>query len=130
MRIDWREIESPIITAEQCAVRLFEAARTKSSRRNLDFDLRFETVMAKVSAGRCEATGIPFDMRAKPQSGPDLPFRASLDRINNLRGYHDDNVQVVCKMYNSAKFSWGDEDVMIMAVALVNHQVGLILAKR
>ena len=128
MRNHWKTISTVPISPEQCAVKLWEAARAKASQRKLDFDLSFHTVLKGVLRGRCEVTGIPFDMRAKPHQGTDLPFRASLDRIDNRRGYHDDNVQVVVKIYNQAKFSWEDEDVLTMAVSLVSHQVGLVLA--
>lgn len=122
MRVDWRTITFKPITAHDVASRLYNAARNKAAGRKLDFDLKFNTVFRQVDRGYCMVTGIPFDMRDSPVHGIDLPFRPSLDRIDNTRGYFDNNVQVVVKMYNTAKYYWNDEDVLIMAKGLVSSQ--------
>ena len=121
MRMDWNDYEGEALTAEEVAVRLYDAARLKSKRRKLDFDLKFNDVLRQVAAGTCRVTGIPFDMRAKPARGCDLPFRASLDRIDNTRGYFRDNIQVVVKIYNHSKWTWNDEDVWLMAKGILGQ---------
>lgn len=123
-RVNWRTIKAPALSPEQVAVKLYDAAKGKAQSRGLEFNLRFGTVLAGVKAGRCAMTGIPFDMRQKPQGGLDFPFRASLDRIDNTRGYLDDNVQVVTKIFNTAKWVWNYEDVLEMARGLMEKQHG------
>ncbi len=118
-RENWRSIKSPSLTPEQVAVKLYDAARGKAAARRLEFNLQFNTVLGGVKAGRCALSGIPFDMRLKPRGGMDFPFRASLDRIDNTVGYLDSNVKIVAKIYNSAKWSWNDEDVMQLAEGLM-----------
>ncbi len=120
-RVNWRTIRAPRLTPEQVAVKLYDAAKGKAASRKLDFALDFNDVLARVRFGRCEMTGIPFDMRQKPYSGMDLPYRASLDRIDNTRGYVTGNIHVVAKIYNTAKFMWNDEDVLYMAQMLVTR---------
>jgi predicted DNA-binding transcriptional regulator AlpA len=57
--------------------------------------------------GKCAVSGIPFRMeqmgRAKMR-----PFAASLDRINNERGYVPGNVRLVCQCINMLMNEWGD----------------------
>jgi hypothetical protein len=121
-RQNWRDIESPLLTAEQTAVKLYDGAKGKAKARNLEFNLQFNTVLGGVKAGRCAMTGIPFDMRQKPAGGADMPFRASLDRIDNTVGYLNTNIQIVVKMYNNAKWAWNDEDVIYFAEAIMEQQ--------
>jgi hypothetical protein len=127
-RVNWRTVRSPLLTPEQVAVKLYDAAKGKAAARKLEFNLHFNTVLGGVKAGQCAMSGILFDMRQKPY-GMDFPFRASLDRIDNTLGYLDSNVQIVCKIYNSAKYVWNDEDVIRLAIALTRrsheHKAGL-----
>jgi hypothetical protein len=120
-RVNWRTIKSPLLSPEQVAVRLYDAAKGKAVSRGLSFDLEFNTVLIGVQRGRCEVSGIPFDMRKKPYGAMDFPFRASLDRIDNTLGYTCSNVKVVAKIYNTAKWVWNDEDVIQLARALARR---------
>lgn len=119
MRRNWRQVKSYSLTDEEVAVRLYNSAKNKSAKRGLEFTLEYYDVLERVKGGKCEVTGIPFDQRAKPYRGVDLPFRASLDRVDNTRGYHKDNIMVVCKLFNHAKYMWNTEDVLYMARKLV-----------
>jgi hypothetical protein len=46
--------------------------------------------------GKCEASDLPFDLNAEVSRNPFFP---SLDRIENDKGYLDDNVRVVVKAF-------------------------------
>ena len=121
-RKDWRQAKTRQLSVRDVAEKLYYSARKKASSRGLVFALDFEDVLHKVALGRCAVTGIPFDMRLKPSKWCDLPFRASLDRIDNTIGYVPTNVQVVCKIYNHAKWTWNDDDVLTMATALIGEK--------
>jgi hypothetical protein len=118
-RTDWRKAECRALDEEEVAWRLFQSARLKAKRRGLEFDLRFNDVLRQVKRGKCPVTGVPFDNRSKPLQGPDLPFRASLDRVDNTRGYFADNIMVVSKIFNHAKYNWNSDDVLKMARGIV-----------
>lgn len=106
-----------ILSDEEVAIRLFRSAQTRSKRREIDFDIELCDVLERVQKGICEATGVEFDRRA----GKSLPFRASIDRIDNEKGYIKGNIQIVCRIYNTAKWTWNHEDVMKMAYALMSR---------
>ncbi len=120
-RVNWRDVQTQELSFEECAVRLYDSARLKASKRGLVFNLKYNDVLIKVKKGCCAVTGIPFDMRAKPMFGPDLPFRASLDRIDNTRGYVPDNIAVVCRIYNHSKWNWNEEDVITLAKGVLGY---------
>jgi hypothetical protein len=122
-RHDWRDHVGHKIDHNECAWRLYDSAKNKAKSRGLEFTLRFNDVLNRVKLGKCEATGIPFDMREKPYYGTDLPFRASLDRRDNTKGYHADNIRVVCKIYNHSKWTWNEADVHRMARELIQKEV-------
>jgi hypothetical protein len=121
-RHDWRNANCVAIEPEEVAWRLFNSARNKAKSRGLTFDLRYNDVYRQVRKGHCARTGIPFDNRTKPITGPDLPFRASLDRIDNTKGYLPDNIAVVVKIWNHAKWVWNEEDVIRMAKGLLEQE--------
>ena len=62
-------------------------------------------------------TGLQFELR----SGGHFDRNAlgpTIDRIDSKRGYTEDNVQIVCLIYNLAKSNWNHDEVMLMVEAL------------
>jgi hypothetical protein len=51
------------------------------------------------------------------------PWSPSLDRIDPKIGYTLENTRVVVWIYNTAKNVFHDEDVMLMAQALINQSI-------
>ena len=64
----------------------------------------------------CSKTGVPLVI-----AGVDSPWSPSIDRIDNSKGYIDGNIQIVCVMYNRAKHTASDREVLQFAHALLNH---------
>ena len=62
---------------------------------------------------RCLRTGIPFEAKG--------PFAPSVDRIDSNLPYTEDNIQVVCWIYNRCKNSDTDEVVETFARKLIEH---------
>lgn len=110
-----------LLSPEEVAWKLYSSAKNGAPIRNKEFSLTYEDVLRLVKEGHCAMSGIPFDMNEKPFRGVDIPWRASLDRIDNSVGYLPGNIQVVCKMYNSAKYVWSDADVLKLAKALAER---------
>ena len=58
--------------------------------------------------GRCALTGMKMTLSAPAWS----PTRPSLDRIDNKRGYHKDNIRLVWTWVNIARGAWSDEQLI------------------
>lgn len=54
-----------------------------------------------------------------------VPNRASVDRIDSLKGYLPDNIQFVSYMANVAKNCFPEEELIKFCQAVTNHQMGI-----
>lgn len=110
---------NPVLAAK--ASNMSVAAKKRAEFLKIPFDLTGKWVLEKLLAGRCEATGIPFDLYDgdRDNSGHRRMFGPSLDQIKPRGGYTKDNVQVVCWCYNAAKSTGTDADVLRMAECLI-----------
>lgn len=70
------------------------------------------------SNGFCEVSGIPFS-DDKPDGSTVSPWQQSIDRIDASRGYHLDNIRIVCFAVNVAMREWGEDVLMRISQALV-----------
>lgn len=99
---------------ERRAAHLLMLARQRAGEKGLPFDLTSDWLLPKLQRGVCEVTGLPIEMLASRARA----WGPSLDRTDNSRGYTQDNVKLVCWMYNAAKGVSTHEDVMKLAGAL------------
>jgi hypothetical protein len=85
---------------------MIRGAATRAKQAGLPFDLGHykKEIQARVDAGFCELTGLPFNLNG--DRAWDTP---SLDRIDPKKGYIYSNVRVVCRAINCALGSWGEE---------------------
>ena len=94
--------------------------------RNKDFDLTLEYLkeLWESQNGICPFTG--FELEARTYDGKsDNPLNiksASLDRIDNSKGYVEGNVRFVSVMFNFARNTFSDEEVIEFAQAVVNNR--------
>jgi hypothetical protein len=95
------------------ANQLFENAKQRSRTAGLPITITRDWVAGALSSGRCAVTNIAFESRG--------PFAASLDRIDPSQGYTEENVQVVCWIYNRAKNKDDHEAVLKLARALCQN---------
>lgn len=107
-------------TPEGRAYGLWNNAKSRAKEKGWEFTLTIETIEKAIASGVCQVSGMPFDLSSDgyKQSCPRAP---SLDRKDSSKGYTEENVQVVCWIYNMAKQAWGHEDVMALARALVGN---------
>jgi|GEM_PF-3167831 len=49
------------------------------------------------------------------------PWVASVDRIDPLGGYTQENARLVVWLYNAAKSNYQDQDVLRLALAVITH---------
>lgn len=96
-------------------LQLFREIRSRSkNKKGIEFDLDWDDFRARILAGHCEVSGLPFDLDVVG-----TPWAPSVDRIDNSKGYTKDNVQFVCRMFNHMKGSATMDDVFRLANALV-----------
>lgn len=100
------------------AVRLMVEAKERAADKNLPLTIDVPWIRARIAAGKCQVTEIPFDMEPAGNSLGARAFGASLDRITPKLGYTPENTQVVVWIYNRAKGVQGHAEVMKLAEAL------------
>jgi hypothetical protein len=83
-------------------------------------DADLQDVIARAK-GECELTGILFD-RTPSGQGYRRPFAASIDRIDNSKGYTRSNVRLVCAAMNVALGDWGEEVFARIAEGYLAHR--------
>ena len=88
------------------------AARSRAKARGLECDLPLDW---KASITTCELTGLPFVKGCRL-------YAASIDRIDNDKGYTVENYRLVLCAVNHMKNTGTDEDVYHIAAALLNHR--------
>lgn len=87
---------------------LYRRAQLNAEKREIPFLLaphEFDQLV-KRSKGRCEVTGIKFDLGVIAGAYR-RPFVPSLDRINAGGAYEVGNVRLVCCAVNAALCDWG-----------------------
>jgi hypothetical protein len=74
------------------------------------------------SGGKCELTGITFSTR--PEGSPEAvwPWGASIDRLDNARGYELNNCQLVCIAMNLALHQFGEGVFDVLARCYVEKK--------
>lgn len=82
------------------------AAKNRAKDKLWAFDLHKDWLRKRLEAGCCEATKIPFDFGARAAAAP---FSPSIDRIDNSKGYTQDNCRVVVWLLNRARSCYTDE---------------------
>lgn len=68
-------------------------------------DRHIADIQARIDAGHCELTGLPF----KKECGPVTFDTPSIDRIIPAIGYVYTNIRIVCFAMNVALHNWGEE---------------------
>lgn len=86
---------------------LVRGAQKRAQKRGLKFDITPAWVAAKIRAGRCEVTGIPFVLNPRVD-GHGHPYAPSLDRRIFGGGYTKKNTRVVVWQFNTARWNHGD----------------------
>lgn len=96
--------------------RVLRHAALRAKRQKVPFSLTIEWIESRWT-GHCEITGIKFDTTSRPIHGS--PFSPSLDRIKPGEGYTPGNCRIILQGINHMKGRGTDEDIKIIATALV-----------
>jgi len=98
------------------AKRLHSSCRYGALKRGLEFLIEPEDILRGILNSKCPRTGVEFVL-----DDPKSPWRPSIDRIDNSRGYTKDNIQIVSWIYNCAKHTYSDDTVLEMSIAIVKR---------
>jgi hypothetical protein len=94
--------------------------RLNAARAGVPFDLTVDWIRERLESGVCEVTGLKFDFTDEKRGGRHIsPYAPSIDRIDGPNGYVQGNCRIVVWMYNVAKQHWSEDEVLVMARALV-----------
>jgi hypothetical protein len=105
---------------ESRAAVLLHGARNRAAKNGMECTVIFDQIYTALIAGTCPKTKLPFDL--SPHA--DLrrhPLAPSIDRIDSLKGYTPDNVQVVCNWYNLAKHELSETEMLAFCRAVVDN---------
>jgi hypothetical protein len=85
--------------------------------------ITYDDILAKAAEQkfRCAVSGIPLVFRSKHM------WSASLDRLDNSKGYTPDNIRLTLQRFNPSHRSWNDETVAALRNHL-NENIGLVNA--
>lgn len=98
---------------------MYNTAKVHARTYGVPFEMSVEWILAKINAGICEVTGLPFDLTCWGKGQKSNAFGPSLDRIDPTLGYVESNVRVVVWIYNRARGACQDEALLQMSRALV-----------
>lgn len=90
---------------------LLASANRRSSEYGEDFDLTESWFIDKFKVGKCELTGIDFDLN-KPIGTSKNPYSPSIDRIDSNKGYTKANCRVVLWQVNLALGEMSDSEII------------------
>lgn len=81
-----------------------QRARTNAKSRGISFDLSYKDIEIPEV---CPVFGVPFQRKTD--------YAASVDRIDNTKGYTRDNIQVISRLANLMKNSASKEQLIAFA---------------
>lgn len=112
--------ENPLL---ERAKLLYAAAKQRATKKQVDFKITVDYLVAKLEAGVCEATGIPLKLdNFGLIKGKIHPHTPSLDRIVPYKGYTNSNCQIVCDHFNKMKNDKSMKDTYFMAKSFIKYQ--------
>ena len=83
--------------------------RNRAKKKGIKCTLDYMWLRDKLKTGKCELTGMAFEVRDKKGYHP---FASSIDRIDNSKGYHKNNCRVILNCVNSFKGTLTDDQVL------------------
>lgn len=106
-------------TIEGRAMAMVSNSKYHSPSRGLEHDIVYEDVLELFHKQemKCALTKIDFDMN----SGKGNPFSPSIDRIDSSRGYHKDNIRLVCYAVNIGLSNFGTDTYVYICKAVAEN---------
>lgn len=93
-----------------------------------EFDLTLEFLEALLAPMVCSVTKLPLQhtarVREKALERDKNPWAPSVDRLDQTKGYTQDNVRLTCWAFNAARNIWSDEQFALVARAFLENYNG------
>ena len=94
-------------TIDGRAVMLRNRCRQRAKNYGMEFSLSKEVLITMLSTKKCSKTNIKLIIDDSKYN----PYAPSIDRIDNNKGYTDENIQIVCMIYNFCRNSFSENQV-------------------
>lgn len=117
LKIQARERKSHV---PSFAARLLSEMKKRSRQYGVECSLTKEDLIRSIETGICPRTGFAFHLGGNGKSFAH-PLVPTIDRLDAGGDYSHENTQVVSWVYNRAKGSGSDGDVLRFCKALVSH---------
>jgi len=85
---------------------------SKKRKQTYDIDLQYLKDLWELQKGICPITGRKLTLRTHSYKQDKAPYQASLDRIDNTKGYIKGNIRFVALIFNYARNVFSDEEVI------------------
>ena len=98
--------------------------RSSAKKRSIEWLLTDEYLIAlMLNTTKCPALGInlSYEFYTGKGAGRKDPSRASLDRIDNSKGYTEGNVQIVSWAYNNIKSNHTEQELMLYCESIAKR---------
>lgn len=102
------------------AKRYLRAARVRAEKRGMVFDLTIDWFDSMFALGSA-LSGLPFSITKSGTRGS-LPDSASIDRIDNKKGYTRDNCRLILRAENMFKGTMDDSAMFVIAEAMLEYR--------
>jgi ribosomal protein L33 len=107
-------------------VRFARFISKKNSRKTCNITAEYLKSLYEAQGGICPMTGWKLLLPRTSNTHYELfkkgPYNASLDRIDNSKGYDEGNVRFVSLVFNYARNVFSDQEVIDFCKAVANHR--------
>jgi hypothetical protein len=94
---------------------------SKKKNRSYDIDLKYLKGLWEQQEGICPFTKQKLELRTHSYKSQAHPYSASLDRIDNTKGYIKGNVRFVSLIFNYARNTFTDEQVLQFCKEIISN---------
>ena len=94
------------------------------NKHTINIDLEYLKILWDHQQGKCAVTGLHLQIKhihTKKQRTDKNPYQASLDRIDNNQGYIKGNVRFVCLIFNYARNTFSDREVIEFCKKVIDN---------
>jgi hypothetical protein len=121
---DFDRIFYPNKDYEKISKKYYDICKKGAEYRNIDFEIKIEDIekLYQKQGGVCALSGLPIKYEKIDKNY--LKSTASIDRIDSMKSYTKDNIQLVFKMINIMKWKFSQEYFIELCELVANFNKG------